>query len=61
VLLNGLMHVLIEEDLYDREFVDACCEEFDVLKQIVGSYPPEKAGEIVFELGAVCSTIYFFT
>jgi formate dehydrogenase major subunit len=45
-LLNGLMHVLIEEDLYDREFVDACCEGFDVLKQTVASYPPEKAGEI---------------
>src|SRR6056297_1993507 len=45
-LLNGLMHVLIKEDLYDHEFVETCCDGFEALRQTVENYPPEKAGEI---------------
>jgi formate dehydrogenase major subunit len=44
--LNGIMHVLIAEDLYDKEFVAAHCDEFEDLKASVMTYPPEKAAEI---------------
>ena len=45
-LLNALMHVLITEDLYDHEFVDRCCDDFEGLKACVMGYPPERAAEI---------------
>jgi len=44
--LNGLMNVLIEEDLYDKQFVANFCENFDELKNTVIKYPPERAAEI---------------
>ena len=45
-LLNGLMHVLIKEDLYDKDFVEQHTEDFDKLVQVVEAYPPERAEEI---------------
>ncbi len=45
-LLNGLMHVLIAEDLYDAEYVAQRCEGFEDLKAAVEPYTPEKASEI---------------
>lgn len=44
--LNGIMNVLITEDLYDKEFVDSCTTGFEELKKTVMEYPPEKAAEI---------------
>lgn len=44
--LNGLMNVLITEDLYDKEFVDSNCENFEALKAKVLEYSPERAAEI---------------
>ena len=44
--LNGIMHVLITEGLYDKRFVSECCVGFDELKKTVMNYPPEKAAEI---------------
>ncbi len=45
-LLNGVMNVLIEEDLYDRKFVDSFTTGVDELKEKVAAYPPERAGQI---------------
>ena len=45
-LLNGLMHVLIEEEIYDRSFVESCTVDFDRIKQTVADYPPEAAATI---------------
>ena len=45
-LLNGLMHVLITEDLYDRSYVESCTVGFEELKAKVMEYPPERAAEI---------------
>ncbi len=45
-LLNGIMHVLITEDLYDQKFVTSCCTGFEKLKARVVEYPPERAAEI---------------
>ena len=44
--LNGVMHVLIQEDLYDRNYVESCTVGFEELKSRVMSYPPERASEI---------------
>ena len=44
--LNGLMHVLIKEERYDRKFVETCTAGFERLKQGVTGYTPERAGEI---------------
>jgi formate dehydrogenase alpha subunit len=45
-LLNGLMHVLIEEGIYDKEFVETRTEGFEDLRETVAKYAPEKAAEI---------------
>jgi len=44
--LNGIMNVLITENLYDANFVNTCCEGFEELKAKVLEYPPERAAEI---------------
>jgi len=43
---NGIMHVLITEELYDREYVESRTEGFEKLKEKVMEYPPERAAEI---------------
>jgi formate dehydrogenase major subunit len=45
-LLNGLMNVLITENLYDRDYVQSCCTGFEELREKVMEYPPERAAEI---------------
>ncbi len=44
--LNGLMHVLITENLYDQKYVETCCTGFEGLKQKVMEYPPERVAPI---------------
>lgn len=44
--LNGIMHVLISEDLYDKAFVEANCADLHDLKSKVMEYPPERACQI---------------
>ena len=44
--LNGLMNVLITENLYDKDYVKSCCTGFEELKKKVMEYPPERAAEI---------------
>lgn len=44
--LNGLMHVLISEELYDKNFVQSCTVGFEEMKAKVMEYPPERAAEI---------------
>jgi formate dehydrogenase major subunit len=38
---NGMMHVIIEEGLYDREFVAQRTEGFEALREVVKRYTPE--------------------
>ncbi len=45
-LLNGLMNVLITEDLYDHDFVANRTEGFEDLKVKIAEYPPERVAEI---------------
>ncbi len=44
--INGLMHVLITENLYDKKYVESCTVGFEDIKKKVMEYPPERAAEI---------------
>lgn len=45
-LALGMLNVIINEDLYDHEFVDKWCFGFDKLNEVVQQYPPSRAAEI---------------
>lgn len=45
-LINAMMSVIIEEGLWDSEFVKARVEGFDALCDVVANYPPERAAKI---------------
>ncbi len=43
---NGMMHVMIKEDLIDHDYIEKNAEGFEELKALVEEYTPEKVGEI---------------
>lgn len=45
-LALGMMNVMINEKLYNEEFVDRWCYGFEALAERVQEYPPEKVAEI---------------
>src|SRR5579872_5107719 len=45
-MLNALLHTIVEEGLYDRQYVQAHTEDFEKLREHVRGYPPEKMAEI---------------
>lgn len=47
-LALGLLHVIIKEELYDKEFVDKWCYGWDEFVERVMEYPPEKVAEITW-------------
>lgn len=47
-LALGMMNVIINEDLYDHDFVDRWTYGFDELKERVQEYPPSKVAEITW-------------
>ena len=47
-LALGWLNVIIEEELYDKEFVDKWCYGFDKLRERVKEYPPKKVAEITW-------------
>jgi anaerobic selenocysteine-containing dehydrogenase len=47
-LALGMLHVIIEEELYDKEFVDRWCFGFDEFKKRVEEYPPERVAQITW-------------
>ncbi|RLE08455.1 formate dehydrogenase subunit alpha, partial [Candidatus Aerophobetes bacterium] len=46
VWINGLMNVIIQEGLYDKEFVKSRTENFEEFKRVVLKYTPEKVEKI---------------
>lgn len=44
----GWMNVIINEGLYDKEFVENHCYGFEELKERVQEYPPERVAEITW-------------
>lgn len=45
-LLNAMLYVIIEEKLYDQQYVQSMTEGFDELSERIKNYPPEKMQEI---------------
>lgn len=43
---NGMMNVMINEDLIDHKYIDEYVEGYNELKELVMDYTPEKVGEI---------------
>ncbi len=44
--MNGIMNVIINEGLGDKDFVANRTENYEELKKVVAHYPPEKSAEI---------------
>lgn len=47
-LFMSLINVLVEQELYDTEFVDKWCYGFDEVAERALEYPPEKAADITW-------------
>jgi len=45
-LINGLIHIVIEHNLIDREYIDRHTTGFDELRASVSEYTPERVAEI---------------
>ena len=45
-LVNGLIHIIIEHGLVDREYIDAHTSGFDALAESVKAYTPARVAEI---------------
>ncbi len=45
-MLNAIMHVILNEDLYDKQYVQAHTDGFDALKEHLQAFPPEKMAEV---------------
>ncbi len=46
VLLMGMARYIVEEDLYDKEFIAEHCENFEAFRTSLEAYPPEFVEEI---------------
>ncbi len=47
-LALGMINTIIEEELYDKDFVEKWCYGFDKLKEHVKKFPPEKVADITW-------------
>jgi len=47
-LALGMLNVIVNEGLYDKDFVDRWCVGFDKLKEHVQQYPPERVADITW-------------
>jgi formate dehydrogenase major subunit len=45
-MLNAIMHVIVEEDLYDRQYIQAHTDGFDKLRAHLAAYTPEAMAPI---------------
>ncbi|XDA98443.1 formate dehydrogenase subunit alpha [Sulfitobacter sp. LCG007] len=45
-MLNAIMHVIVEEGLYDQQYIDAYTENWAAEKAHLAQFPPEKMAEI---------------
>lgn len=45
-LINGLMHIMLKREWYDRPFIDERTENFEALRAVIEEYTPEKVSEI---------------
>ncbi|MEL6315557.1 MAG: molybdopterin-dependent oxidoreductase, partial [Pseudomonadota bacterium] len=45
-MLNGIMNVIVEEELYDRQYIEAFTEDWEAQKEHLKKFPPEKMEEL---------------
>lgn len=45
-LLNAMLHVIVEENLYDEQYIQANVQEFEALKEKVKDFSPEKMADV---------------
>ncbi|MEM9436420.1 MAG: formate dehydrogenase subunit alpha [Pseudomonadota bacterium] len=45
-MLNAIMHVIVEEGLYDQQYIEAYTENWEAEKEHLKGFPPEKMEEI---------------
>lgn len=45
-MLNAILYTIVEEELYDAQYVQGMTEGFDELKDRIKNYPPEKMAKI---------------
>ncbi len=45
-MLNAIMHVIVEEGLYDQQYIAAFTENWEAEKAHLANFPPEKMAEI---------------
>jgi len=44
-MLNAIMNVIVEEELYDQQYIDAYTENWDAMKKHLKDFSPEKMSE----------------
>jgi len=45
-MLNAIMHTIVEENLYDRQYIEAFTEGWEAMKGHLADFPPEKMAEL---------------
>ncbi len=45
-MLNAIMNVIVEEGLYDQQYIEAFTENWDAMKAHLKDFPPEKMAEV---------------
>ena len=45
-MLNAIMNVILDEDLYDKQYVQAHTEGFDKMRAHLADFPPEKMADV---------------
>ena len=45
-MLNAIMHVVVEEELYDKQYIEAYTENWEAERAHLKNFPPEKMSEI---------------
>ncbi|MFN0263613.1 formate dehydrogenase subunit alpha [Tepidamorphus sp. 3E244] len=45
-MLNAIMHVIVEDELYDRQYIDGFTENFEAMKDHLKDFAPEKMEDI---------------
>ncbi|SFE42123.1 formate dehydrogenase subunit alpha [Roseivivax sediminis] len=45
-MLNAIMHVIVEEGLYDRQYIEAMTDNWDAMKEHLKGFPPEEMSKI---------------
>ncbi|MEO0387046.1 MAG: formate dehydrogenase subunit alpha [Pseudomonadota bacterium] len=45
-MLNAIMHVIVEEELYDRQYIDGFTENWEEMKAHLAGFPPEKMAAV---------------